>query len=208
MTFGTITTLAEDLVEISVSDAAAAQRVAERLRPHSDIEEVVPALSSVAVMFAPSAQSPDSIKDIIARLISTGGEAAPRSVQEITLPVTYGGKAGPDLEAVAETLGLSTADVIKTHTDQWLNVDMMGFTPGFAYLSGLPWSVPRLATPRQSVAAGSVGVAGHRSGIYSLGGPGGWPVIGRTSLALFDASLDPPFLLAPGSRVRFQAVNP
>ncbi|MEM6914268.1 MAG: carboxyltransferase domain-containing protein, partial [Pseudomonadota bacterium] len=128
--------------------------------------------------------------------------------QDITLEVKYGGTEGPDLELVARQLGLAPRELIETHTRHSFVVDLMGFTPGFAYLSELNWSVPRLNTPRSDVAAGSIGLAGRLSGIYSLRGPGGWPIIGQTKHQLFDSGADPPFLLEPGFRVRFQEINP
>ena len=119
----------------------------------------------------------------------------------------YGGEAGPDIEAVAASAGLSVADFIKLHTSREYPVAMIGFTPGFAYLSGLDAAVTatRLAVPRARVAAGSVGVIAGFSGVYPLAGPGGWPIVGRTDTKLFDATRDDPFLLRPGMRVRFKA---
>ena len=105
--------------------------------------------------------------------------------------------------------GLLQKELIALHTGQEYRVDMLGFTPGFAYIGGLDAAldVPRLPQPRMHVAAGSIGIADGRTGVYALPGPGGWPIIGRTSLTLFDALSDQPFLLQAGYRVRFTAVQ-
>ncbi|MEO1656533.1 MAG: 5-oxoprolinase subunit PxpB [Pseudomonadota bacterium] len=204
---GSITVLAEDIVEVAVDGAKEAQALANHLRKTDVFTEVVPALGTVAVMFSPSRLSIADVESIISDAQKRPRISDPALATEINIPVVYGGEAGPDLDAVARSLALSPQDVIRTHTAQAFTVDMVGFTPGFAYLSGLSWSVPRLPTPRASVVAGSVGLAGGRAGVYSLKGPGGWPIIGRTSASLFDPANDPPFVLAPGSLVRFQSVD-
>ena len=134
--------------------------------------------------------------------------ALPESRVEI--PVCYGGEFGPDLDDVCARLGVSPAEFIRRHTATEYRVDMLGFTPGFAYIGGLDDSlaVPRRPTPRQFVPAGSVGIADGRTGLYALPGPGGWSIVGRTPAALFDAEAESPVLLAPGMRVRFRELQP
>jgi KipI family sensor histidine kinase inhibitor len=123
------------------------------------------------------------------------------------IAVHYGGEHGPDLDALAEHAGLPSRDVIELHAAGEYRVAMLGFSPGFPYLLGLDprLAMPRLDTPRTRVPAGSVGIGGAQTGIYPQSGPGGWRIIGRTTLALFDPLHDPPTLLAPGDRVRFIA---
>src|SRR6266508_2649229 len=118
------------------------------------------------------------------------------------LPTTYD---GADLALVAEHWGVSPAEVVRRHTATEFRVAFCGFAPGFGYLTGLPeeLAVPRLDTPRARVPAGSVGLAGRYCGVYPSPSPGGWLLIGRTSVRLFDVDEDPPALLAPGTRVRF-----
>jgi KipI family sensor histidine kinase inhibitor len=125
----------------------------------------------------------------------------------VTIPVRYGGVDGPDLNFVAKSHRLSPEEVVRRHTAPVYRVGMMGFTPGFAYLMGLDpgLETPRLANPRTHVPAGSVGIAGGQTGVYPLDSPGGWQLIGRTALALFDPSREEPFLLSPGDEVRFEA---
>jgi len=131
--------------------------------------------------------------------------AAGNEYETVVVPVTYD---GPDLAAVARLTGLSEKDVIAAHTGTAWTVGFTGFAPGFAYLvDGDPrLQVPRLETPRSTVPAGSVGLAGPFSGIYPRASPGGWQLIGRTDIDLFDLHRTPPARLQPGMRVRFEPV--
>jgi KipI family sensor histidine kinase inhibitor len=124
----------------------------------------------------------------------------------IEIPVTYD---GPDLADVASHTGLSEEEVVAAHTGTPWTVAFGGFAPGFAYLvgGGERLVVPRRETPRTSVPAGSVGLAGEFSGVYPRSSPGGWQLIGRTDTVMFDVDRDPPALLAPGAHVRFVALR-
>src|SRR4029079_3163209 len=128
-----------------------------------------------------------------------------RDARLVDVPVGYGGEGGPDIDQVAELTGLSVAEVVERHVAEVLEVLTLGFAPGFPYLGlmdpGL--AVPRRATPRPRVAAGSVGLAGQMTGIYPADLPGGWRIIGRTDLRLFDPRADPPARLRSGDRIRF-----
>ncbi|HEY8881000.1 MAG TPA: 5-oxoprolinase subunit PxpB [Roseateles sp.] len=125
----------------------------------------------------------------------------------VEIPVRYD---GPDLADVASHCRLAADEVVRRHTQAEYVVYFIGFQPGFAYLGGLDESLhtPRRAEPRTAVPAGSVGIGGAQTGIYPLATPGGWQLIGRTALPLFDPQAEPPTLLAPGDRVRFVAENP
>jgi KipI family sensor histidine kinase inhibitor len=127
----------------------------------------------------------------------------------VEIPVRYGGEDGPDLADVAAHCGLAVDEVVRRHGAAEYCVYFIGFQPGFAYLGGLDAALhtPRRAEPRVAVPAGSVGIGGAQTGIYPLATPGGWQLIGRTSLALFDPRAEPPTLLAPGDRVRFVAAS-
>jgi KipI family sensor histidine kinase inhibitor len=127
----------------------------------------------------------------------------------VEIPVCYGGECGPDIAAVAEHAGLLRDAVIARHTAAEYTVAMLGFAPGFPYLLGLDPSLqmPRRATPRTRVPAGSVAIGGAQTGIYPRELPGGWHLIGRTPLVLFDPQRELPCLLAPGDRVRFHAIE-
>lgn len=167
----------------------------------------VAAAASVLVPFDPLALD---AADAAARLAGIaahargappGGPAAAR----VEMPVRYGGPDGPDLASVADQLGVHTDEVVAAHAAAELEVLFLGFAPGFAYLGPLPDAlvVPRLSTPRTAVPAGSVAIAGRCSAVYPQDSPGGWRIIGRADLRLFDPSADPPARLRPGDRVRF-----
>ena len=130
---------------------------------------------------------------------------ADQSAQTITIPVTYGGKAGPDLETVSAHTGLSTGAVIERHSAGLYRVFCLGFLPGFAYLGGLDpaLATPRRATPRLSSPAGSVAIGGGQTAVYPSATAGGWHIIGSTDMALFDPTRQRPALLLPGDTVRF-----
>jgi len=127
----------------------------------------------------------------------------------VEIPVFYGGDAGPDLADLATRAGMATGEAAARHAAGDYTVAMLGFAPGFPYLLGLDprLATPRHATPRQRVEAGSVGIGGAQTGIYPFAGPGGWRLVGRTPLRLFDAARDLPSLLRAGDRVRFVAID-
>ena len=132
-------------------------------------------------------------------------EAVDFQSRRIEIPVRYGGAEGPDLDEVARHSGLSREEVVRLHQAGEYTVYFLGFQPGFAYLGGMD---PRLATarrkePRVAVPAGTLGIGGEQTGIYPSAAPGGWQLIGRTSVLLFDPARDPPSLLLPGDTVRF-----
>lgn len=137
---------------------------------------------------------------------------APRVAQDaqpvFEIPTRYGGPDGPDLDEVADRLGRSPAEVVALHAGRVYVVHMLGFSPGFAYLGTLPpgIEVPRRPVPRTHVPAGSVAIAARQTGVYPIASPGGWNLIGRTELVLWDPRADPPTPLSPGRRVRFVAL--
>jgi len=127
----------------------------------------------------------------------------------ITIPVCYSNAFGPDLDEVAKIHNLTAGEVISLHCSVVYKVYMIGFVPGFAYLGGMPelLATPRKPTPRKAISAGAVGIAGKQTGIYPLETPGGWQIIGRTPLTLFDALRPQPALLKAGDRVLFNPVS-
>lgn len=182
-----------------------------RLQRPEWLRDLVPAYASIGVFFDPLKVEIDHVRQWLhdladADLDGAAELPAPRIVQ---IPVHYGGEAGPDLESAAAELGLTPAQLAQRHAAGDYTVAMIGFAPGFPYLLGLDpaLALPRLSTPRTAVPAGSVAIGGAQTGIYPRESPGGWRLIGRTPLALFDPTSDPPALLAPGDRVRFVAVD-
>ena len=197
--------IADDILELNVSTPAIAQAIANKLRCTNVAEDVVAGLSCVAIRF-----SPNQREDVEALLSTVEEMSAPETPGEeaVEIDVQYGGEYGPDLEWICTSLKQSQDEFITLHTRRVHTVEMMGFTPGFSYISGLPNSVkiPRLDEPRPRVPAGSVGVSSDFTGLYALAGPGGWPLIGRTQKPLFCPDADEPFKLKPGLRIRFRAV--
>ena len=195
------------LVETDGPGRAQALAASLRAAPIAGIGAVVPGLASLLVELEPQDAAADAIRAVIeSRLAAVPGELPER--RRRTIPVAYGGDHGPDLESVAEQCGLSANEVIERHAATELRVLFCGFAPGFAYLGDLPRQlhVPRLARPRTHTPAGSVAVAGLMTGIYPADLPGGWPIIGRTSIRLFDPLADPPAHLMPGDVVRFEPI--
>lgn len=172
--------------------------------------EVAPALASVAVFFEspPDLEAAaETVRMILGRRKSARLKT-PRS-RKVDVPVCYEAEFGPDLETVAEQAKLQPNEVIERHAAARYEVACLGFTPGFPYLIGLPerLATPRLTTPRTKVAAGSVAIGGKQAGIYPLASPGGWNIVGRTPLRLFDLARPSPPLLGPGDRVRFFSIS-
>lgn len=180
---------------VEVDDNAAALRLAAELRGRDGVVDVVPGHRTVLVTWEPGAEPPslDAPPD---------ASAASDAARVVEVPVAYD---GPDLAAVARLTAFSPEEVAARHAAAGYVVGFVGFAPGFAYLLGgdARLHVPRLEVPRERVPAGSVAVAGPYSAVYPRESPGGWRLLGRTELRLFDPRRDPPALLAPGDRVRF-----
>ncbi|MDF2710258.1 MAG: allophanate hydrolase [Nonomuraea muscovyensis] len=178
-----------------------------RDRAPEGVVEVVPGPETVLVV-APGANQ-DRLRTALGSLLAGARDAAaetgggPEGAAVVTVPVVYD---GADLDAVAELAGLTAEEVVARHTGRELVVGWLGFAPGFAYLIGLDpdLHVPRLDTPRTSVPAGSVAVAGPYSAVYPSASPGGWRLLGHTSLRVWDTGAVPPSLFRPGTRVRFE----
>ena len=191
------------LVEVPDAAAVAAVRTALERSPLPGQRELVPAARTVLVLL----DRPPTEVDVAAlRRLSPGSAPDDRPGPLVELPVVFD---GPDLAEVAELTGRTVPALVTELTGVELTVAFGGFAPGFGYLTGLPAElhVPRRATPRTRVPAGSVGLAGPFAGAYPRASPGGWQLVGRTDAVLFDVCRDPPALLVPGVRVRFREVG-
>ncbi len=189
---------------------ALARAVARRLA--GEVLEVVPSYRSLLVLHDPLRVPRARLERRLIPLVDELEGAPLVDLRRVVrIPVSYGGDLGPDLEDVARNAGLASAEVVALHAGAVYLVYMLGFTPGFPYLGGMSPRIacPRLATPRARLAPGSVGIAGDQTGIYPVESPGGWRIVGRTPLRLFDP--DPrarrPFLLEPGDGLRFVPVE-
>ncbi len=171
------------------------------------VRDVVPGYGSVGVHIDPLCVDMASLERVIAHAWDLD-VAAETAVEVVEIPVCYGGHHGPDLEAVAQFAGCTPDDVVRQHLQTVYRVYMLGFLPGFAYLGTVDSRIamPRRAAPRAVVPAGSVGIAGAQTGVYPSESPGGWQLIGRTPVPMFDPSRAQPATLRPGVSVRFVAM--
>ena len=169
------------------------------------VRDLSPAYSSILIRFNPLELTHAEVEARLRELWPKLESVELPEPKRVEIPVSYGGDFGPDIEDVARHCGLSVEEVIALHSGAEYRVYFLGFSPGFAYLGGLPEALatPRLAKPRREVPAGSVGIAGQQTGVYPLATPGGWRLIGRTSLRLFEAGREPMSLLEIGDLVRF-----
>lgn len=188
-------------------------------KPFPGFRTTVPAYTTLSVFFDPveviksqGLQGKDCFEKVswyLNQLNIEPVKEAPALNAIITVPVCYGDAFGPDLDEVAKIHNLTAAEVISLHCSVVYKVYMIGFVPGFAYLGGMPelLATPRKPTPRKVIPAGAVGIAGKQTGIYPLETPGGWQIIGRTPLTLFNALRPQPVLLKAGDRVLFNPVS-
>ena len=214
-------TIAEDALllrfgeHIDIAVNARVQAACAHLQHALPQLECVPAYASLLLRFDPLAWRKGLAADPQQRLRETvlealGGSAEARApTREHVIPVCYGGAHGPDLDEVASHCNLSADQVIARHVGACYQVAMIGFAPGFPYLLGLDptLAMPRRRDPRQRVPAGSVAIGGSQTGIYPEPLPGGWQLIGRTPLCLFEVSAERPSLLVAGDQVRFRAIG-
>ncbi|WP_414147230.1 5-oxoprolinase subunit PxpB [Erwinia sp. BNK-24-b] len=178
--------------------------LSQRLADRAEVTEVIPGMNNITVILSnPEQHALDAIEWLQSWWEKS--EALVLETREITIPVIYGGAAGPDLEVVARHSKLTAKQVVEAHAAGRYVVFFIGFQPGFPYLAGLDERLytPRRAEPRIQVPAGSVGIGGSQTGIYPLAAPGGWQLIGQTSVALFTPEQQPPTFLRPGDNVRF-----
>lgn len=176
--------------------------------PIPGVVETVPTFRSLLVSYDPLLIGFDGLVNRI-QALDPLSVTTPASETRVVIPTVYGGEFGPDIGFVARHNGISVEEVIELHVSAVYLVYMIGFTPGFPYLGGLPPAIatPRLHAPRTLVPAGSVGIAGEQTGVYPVESPGGWQLIGRTPLRLYDPARENPVLLEPGGSVVFERID-
>lgn len=201
--------ICDDWISIRLPDWESILAAQAALSANRHWTEIVPGLDSIAVQFDPALISPDDAANIIWDQLDSASPVAAASRSTVTIPVCYEAELAPDREYVAKKLGIAAEALPSWHISQMHRVAMLGFMPGFAYLESTEEcpDISRLASPRQLVQAGSIGIIGQQSCIYSFDSPGGWPIIGRTPLRLFDPVKNEPALLSAGETVRFESIS-
>jgi len=208
--------LAEFGTSLNLEVNAKLQQLAEAVRVKDPrwIRDIVPALASLALHFDPARLPPDidpvaAAEALLQECLSAKAGTRRAKPESIDVPVCYGAELAPDLEEVAERVKLTVAEVVRRHTATEHRVLMMGFSPGQPYIGGLDpkLAVPRRATPRTRVPAGSIAIANEQTAVYPFEISGGWNVIGRTPLKVFDSARIPAALFSPGMIVRFVPIS-
>jgi inhibitor of KinA len=203
-------------IDPAIADAIQALAASLAADPFPGFVEVSPGFATLAVFFDPEAVLHDedepptaAVQRALEARLAGLNKAVLADPRLVEIPVAYGGAFGPDLAELAAHHGLTEEEVIALHSGGEYRVHMIGFTPGFPFLGGLPdrLATPRRASPRLRIPAGTVAIGGPQTGIYPVESPGGWNLIGRTPLALFLPAGDPPSLLAAGDRIRFRPVS-
>ena len=195
-------------VDVAVNNQVRALALTLETARIPGVVEVVPTYRSLGVQFDPAQLGAEALRGRIEETLKAldPGRLPPPKV--VRLPTCYGGEFGPDLPFVSQHSGLSADEVVRLHSETPYHVHMIGFTAGFAYLGGLPEKLhtPRLPSPRTKTPRGAVGIGGSQTGAYSAETPGGWRLIGRTAVPLFDPLRDPPTPMLPGDTVRFDPI--
>jgi inhibitor of KinA len=195
--------------EESLDAVVRATRKLEIAKIHGVIG-LAPAYTTIGVFFDPAqTETFDEFQASIERALANDVDSGSRTAATIEVPVCYEREFAPDLEEIGQHSGLPPDEIIRRHAEASYRVSCVGFTPGFPYLSGLPpeLATPRRASPRKEIPAGAVAIGGTQTGIYPRKSPGGWNIIGRTPLRLFDVERDPPALFHAGDRVRFRKIS-
>jgi inhibitor of KinA len=199
----------DDWISCALPDAETSLMASASLRHYPQWLEIVAGLDSLAVQFDPTHLDPEEAAILFRQQLTDVGKHALDTFEKIEIPVCYDDLFSPDLNWVSERLDIPTADLPAWHSGLQFNVTMLGFMPGFAYLSCQDKiaEIGRLDRPRSKVAAGSIGITGRQSCLYSFESPGGWPIVGRTPIKLFDSANDHPALLSAGQHVSFRAID-
>ena len=198
-----------DKIEEQVNSKIRSLTVAIEQEGIIGINETVPTYRSLMVIYDPMIMELDELISVIKSIIVKMHELELPGAKVIEIPTLYGGEYGPDIKFVADHNKILIDEVIKIHTDREYLIYMIGFTPGFPYLGGMSDKIeaPRLQKPRTKIPVGSVGIAGKQTGIYPVESPGGWQLIGRTPVKLYDPCRKDPVLLNAGDYIKFISID-
>lgn len=201
--------ICDDWLSCKLDDLGAVHAASGAIRGQIMWQEIVAGLDSIAVQFDPALLTPNEAAELFHRQLQQPESAEAMQMAPVTIPVCYDADLAPDRDWIAGKLGLSVAALVEWHSGLQFTVTMLGFMPGFAYLQcreDVP-DIGRLQKPRQKVDAGSIGLIGDQSCIYSFSSPGGWPIIGRTPYRLFDPRAASPALLSANQSVSFRPIG-
>ncbi len=198
-----------DVINEAINHDIRAYKIALEKAGIPGIVETVPTYRSLMVHYDPSVIPYAQIRMKLEQLLNEMGEIEIPPSPVLEIPVLYGGEMGPDLPFVAEHAGMSEEEVVKIHSSAEYLIYMLGFTPGFTYLGGMSEKIaaPRLKAPRVKIPAGSVGIAGTQTGVYPIDSPGGWQLIGRTPVKMYDPERETPILPEAGQYIQFFPVT-
>ena len=196
-------------ISLEINHKVMALKTVLERKPITGLGELVPTYCSLLIQYDPMVLRYGPLRDKLKDLVTQLDEVEMPPKQVVEIPVAYGGEYGPDLGEVARSHNISEEEVIRLHSEPEYPIYMLGFVAGFPYLGGMNKAIatPRKQTPRLNIEAGSVGIAGEQTGIYSVQSPGGWQIIGRTPLKLYDVEREEPVLLKAGQYVKFKPIT-
>ena len=196
-------------ISLEINHKVMALKMVLEREPIGGIVELIPTYCSLLIQYDPMDLRYGQLRDRLEALVTQLDEVEMPPKQVVEIPVAYGGEYGPDLGEVARAHNISEEEVIKLHSEPEYPIYMLGFVAGFPYLGGMNKAIatPRKKSPRLKIEAGSVGIAGEQTGIYSVESPGGWQIIGRTPLKLYDVNRNEPVLLKAGQYIKFKPIT-
>ena len=196
-------------ISLEINHKVMALKMVLEQKPIRGIVELIPTYCSLLIQYDPMDLRYGQLREKLYTLVNQLNKVEMPPKQVVEIPVAYGGEYGPDLGEVARVHNISEDEVIKLHSEPEYPIYMLGFVAGFPYLGGMNKAIatPRKKSPRLKIEAGSVGIAGEQTGIYSVESPGGWQIIGRTPLKLYDVNRNEPVLLKAGQYIKFKPIT-